>query len=347
MDYRDFVEIAKEELPERLPESLWGAVIDDAKVDKLQGQSYEGIRVIPKDSIVSMSVDLQPYFEMAIQGMPMGEVLNGIADRIDSVFAEQPDFSLDMLDDYEKMKERLTVQLVGREANEEMLQQIPHQDMEDLCLVYRVNVQKSGDFIASFLLTNEALRRLGIIEEQLHQDALVQTLKQEPFEIKTMAEMIKEMAGEEVEVGDDLPLYVATNQSRMNGAAVLMYPDFMEKAAEVVNDSFYVLPSSIHEIILVPENSGPDMEELQMMVQEVNATQVSPQEQLSDYVYHYDTQECVFERADNFLKRMQEKEQSKEVRKDSVLADLLEHQKECAEKPRKDTGMYRVKEATL
>ncbi len=80
----------------------------------------------------------------------MGEVLNGIADRIDSVFADQPDFSLDMLDDYEKMKERLTVQLVGREANEDLLQQIPHQDMEDLCLVYRVNVQKSEDFRASF-----------------------------------------------------------------------------------------------------------------------------------------------------------------------------------------------------
>ncbi len=84
-----------------------------------------------------------------------------------------------------------------------------------------------------------------------------------------------------------------------------------------------------------------------MMVQEVNATQVSPQDRLSDYVYHYDNEECVFERADHFLKRMQEKEQSKEARKDSVLADLREHQKECEEKPRKDTGMYRVKEATL
>ncbi len=55
-----------------------------------------------------------------------------------------------------------------------------------------------------------------------------------------------------------MPLYVATNQSRMNGAAVLMYPDFMEKAAEVVNVfMFYLLHSC--KIILVPENSGPDV----------------------------------------------------------------------------------------
>lgn len=347
MDYRDFVEFVKEELPERLPESLRGAVIDDAKVDKLQGQSYEGIRVIPKDSIVSMSVDLQPYFEMAAQGMPMGEVLNGIADRIDSVFAEQPDFSLDMLDDYEKMKERLTVQLVGREANEEMLQQIPHQDMEDLCLVYRVNVQESGDFRASFVLTNEALRRFGITAEHLYQDALMEAVKQEPFEIKTMAEMIKDMAGEEVDVGDGLPIYVASNQSRMNGAAVLMYPDFMEKAAGVVNDSFYVLPSSLHEIILVPETTAPDVEELEMMVHEVNVTQVSPQDRLSDYVYHYDKEERVFERADHFLKRMQEKEHRQETKKHSVLAGLHECRKECEERPRKETGAHRTKEASL
>ncbi len=73
MDYRDFVEIVKEELPERLPESLRGAVIDDAKVDKLQGQSYEGIRVIPKDSIVSMSVDLQPYLKWLLRACQWGK----------------------------------------------------------------------------------------------------------------------------------------------------------------------------------------------------------------------------------------------------------------------------------
>ena len=93
-------------------------------------------------------------------------------------------------------------------------------------------------------------------------------------------------------------MYIATNEDRMNGASVLAYPDFMETAVECLNGSFYILPSSIHEVILLPEKSGFDVQELQMLVRHVNATEVAPKERLSDHVYHYDRKKRLFKRAD-------------------------------------------------
>ena len=101
-----------------------------------------------------------------------------------------------------------------------------------------------------------------------------------------------------------------------------------------------MIPSSIHEILLVPDNGEVQAEGLKEMVQEVNATEVSPEEKLSDNVYHYDSKEHIFELAEKFEARQQEKEAAideKAEDRGSVLKDLKDKQKETAAKaPAKD-----------
>ena len=349
MDYREFIEMVKEDLPERLFGPLQGAAVEDIVAEKLQGQSYEGIRIIPEDSIVSIMMDLQPFFQMINHGNLYEEVLDAIAERADLACKEYPDVSIDMLKDYEKMRENLTVKLVGHEGNEQMLQKIPHYDMEDLSLVYQFKFPGDEGMTASILITSDMVKKFGITEEQLHQDALRQAVQQSPLILQTMEEVIREITGGMVDAKEMVPTYVASNKSRTNGASVLMYPDFFKEAADLLKESFFILPSSIHDLILVPagEDNLENVRELQQMVREVNATKVRPEERLSNYVYHYDISEKIFERVDKYMERKREQFQNREKGADSVLSALHNHQKECMERPKKEIVSHHRDEAVL
>ena len=149
-----------------------------------------------------------------------------------------------------------------------------------------------------------------------------------------MGQDVFEMMGMPEE--QDEMMYVATVPDKNSGAGVLAYQDFMDQAAEKLGGDFYILPSSIHEILLVPDNGEKAADELRAMVKEVNATQVRPEEKLTDNVYHYDSREHVFELAEKFEARQQEKEMQAEEKSEehgSVLKDLRDKQKEVAAKP--------------
>ena len=81
----------------------------------------------------------------------------------------------------------------------------------------------------------------------------------------------------------------------------------MENMGELLGNDFFILPSSIHEMLILPDDGQVDAEMLKDMVKEVNATQVAPEERLTDDVYHYDTKDHVFEKADRFAERQKEK----------------------------------------
>ncbi len=84
------------------------------------------------------------------------------------------------------------------------------------------------------------------------------------------------------------PMFVATNTRKLNGAGVMFYNGLLRSFAQKIGKSFYILPSSVHELIFVPDNGGLDAGYLGMMVREINGTEVLPNEVLSDHVYRYD-----------------------------------------------------------
>lgn len=87
------------------------------------------------------------------------------------------------------------------------------------------------------------------------------------------------------------PMHVATTENSCFGAGIIAIPDFLEDAAEKMHGDFYILPSSIHEIILIPADCGVDASELRDMVYDVNKVEVSEEEKLSDNVYFYSAAE--------------------------------------------------------
>lgn len=261
-----------------------------------------------------------------------------IADGLDRA----PAIDVSALMDYENMKEKLSVEVISADANADLLANVPHDRMEDLAVVYRFVMESSEDGRASILVTNNLMDRMGVSHEQLRSDALENSPEIRPVVIMGMNEVMKEMMGPEVYemfgIPDDAEetMYVATVPDKNSGAGVIAYQDFMDQAAERVGGDFFVLPSSINEILLVPDNGDMTADALRDMVKDVNAKEVSPEERLSDNVYHYDSKDHVFELAEKFEARQQEKKteiDEKAEEKGSVLKDLKDKQKEAAAKP--------------
>ena len=149
MTYEEFMNAVIEQLKENYPE----ANIEETHVEKLQGQSYDGISILEKNMSMKAVYDMHPYY----QNMQQGEPIHVIVERIQDSYHEsrQRMFAGDMsmLGNYETMKAFLTVQLIPQKGNEGRLKEIPHKRMEDLALVYRMQLPWDKEN-SSLLLSN-------------------------------------------------------------------------------------------------------------------------------------------------------------------------------------------------
>lgn len=344
MDYKKFEDNVRMDLPKSLLGTFPHISVEPAEVTKLQGMSYSGISVRQDGSQMSMTVNLDSFYRDYESGAVYEDVLQGITDYVVTHISQTPEFDLDMLKNYESMRPYLTVQMVEKNRNAEKLAEIPHEIVEDMAVVYRFQLGDLPDGKASVLITNPMLEHYGITQEQLHQDALEMAQRSEPLSIKNMDEIMYEMTNGFMGSLDEAcsPMYVATNASRMNGAAVMNYPDFMEQAAEKLQGSFYILPSSIHELIMIPDSFEMRSAELKAMVTEINASEVRPEERLTDNVYHYDAIAKVLEQAEHFEQRMENKQERK-----SVLGALGEKKQACQMQESKPRSQNKREEPAL
>lgn len=346
MDYETFKQEFAEDIKEKLSQRGYGDVMTSFHDIEKTNQNYEAISVVQAGSNIGVNFNIENAFASYEHTGDYEGVLASATGVIVGGLDQIPAVDVNVLMNYEVMKEKLSVEVISADANEELLAKVPHDRIEDLAVVYRFIMESNEDGRASILVNNDLIERMGVTHEQLRADALENSPEIRPVVIQGMNEVMKEMMGPEAYemfgIPDDTEemMFIATVPDKNSGAGVLAYQDFMDQAAEKIGGDFYVIPSSIHEILLVPDNGEVQAEGLKEMVQEVNATEVSPEEKLSDNVYHYDSKEHIFELAEKFEARQQEKEAAideKAEDKGSVLKDLKGKQKETAAKtPAKD-----------
>ena len=203
----------------------------------------------------------------------------------------------DVIADYREIRNRLIIDFVPKNRD---LTNVPHGKMADLNYVCKAMMK---NFMV--LINNTLLNKYGITEAQLFHDAFENVQRTRPAVITGMSEVLlpQDLPGDDDSLGDDEILFVATTPDRVHGAGVIAYPGFLDKAAERLGGDFFVLPSSIHEVILARDDGNLDAGELSALVREVNSTEGLPEEQLSDNAYHYDSREHVFELAEQFKAR--------------------------------------------
>ena len=336
--YDEFLDFAKDAARVIAPD----AEIKTQKVDKLQGESYVGISVRPENSNAAVTMDLHTLFDKVRENPKrLAAVMSEFLSTLDEAIRNIPKIDADRLTDYERVKDQRVMQVIPVEPNRERLSQIPHKTIEDIAVVYRIDVSDDRHQNASSLVTNTMLECFGVTPEQLHRDAVASQMGHCPPTLRNMSDVMAEMTG-----GSDFldmpesPLWVASVEGGIHGAAAVQIPEFMDQAAEKLGGNFFALPSSIHECLFVPDNGEFRRPQLEEMVRSVNAAEVSEADFLSNSVYHYDAAARIFEKAATFESRVAEQStvyeagtpaspsaESTEVQKETITVLLVEPEK--------------------
>ena len=243
-------------------------------VTKNNGTRRTGILFKQEDSNLAPTIYLEEFYQKYLKGQQVPD----LADSICSIYQEirvKKTCDCQNLFDFNHVKEHIVYKLIRRDANEELLKQIPYEPFLDLAVVYYIQIDNTRFGSAAIQIRNEHLRYWRVEKEEIRRLAGKNTPRIYPVQIQQIVRF----------------MYVATNEQCSLGAAVMRYPDFREKVRGMIGEGFYILPSSIHEVILVPESFGLEPERMAEMVKEINQTGVAPEEVLSDSVYYFDGEE--------------------------------------------------------
>lgn len=198
-------------------------------------------------------------------------------------------FSNVFTQDKEHILERVEYRLVNKALNKKLLIEVPHKDFLDLAVMYNVIVNKDESKSATFLVNNEMIEALEINHEELEEAARRNTEKS-GFKKTNMIDIMENINGVKVknkEADYAMPMYVLTNDMGHNGANVMLYSNLFNELSDEYGSDLYVLPSSVHEVIVIPVLPDADPVILKMIVAEINRTEVSKEEILSETVYKW------------------------------------------------------------
>lgn len=200
----------------------------------------------------------------------------------------------------EGVRDRIIYKLVNYGKNEKLLGEIPHIRFCDLAAVFSLPVDLHNGYQMSATVTNECLERWGIDAETLFGIAGANTRRLFPASVKTMAEVMREIVSGSMgeEQGEDFlnehfsapqacPMYVMSNRVGIYGAAVVLYDGELSRLASALGRDLVILPSSVHEVLVIPYNEKLVMGDLREMVRHINESEVPEEDVLSDNVYWY------------------------------------------------------------
>lgn len=325
MNFNNFVEEVTGNIQLFLPEDYMDAEVSVTGNQKLN-ENYLGMVVRKEDQSIAPTINLNRLYE-SYQDNP-GMTMEAVCRQVADVIVDTPEMiDLNKIMDYDIAKNNLFIRVSSAEANKEMLKNVPHQLMEDLAITYHISVGMDREGLSSTIISNEMMEQYGITQEQLHEDAMKSAASILPPDIATIGAKMNNLIGdslalltsEEREMMQNIlrddeqnPMFiVVTNKAQINGAGAIFYPEVMENMGYLVGGDFFILPSSVHETLVLPDDGEMDAQSLKEMVEEVNATQVLPQDRLTNEVYHYDTKNHVFEKANRFEERQKEKDTQK------------------------------------
>ena len=331
MDYQEF----RKELIAQFEKQIYQLGLDVKlgfqDVMKNNGVSMDGF-VLKGNSNVSPVVYVNQLHQEYENGTDVREMVRKILQDLERNPVIQS-LDVDQCMNWERVKETVIFRVVGSEENQGYQEDYPCRHEEDLLLTYQVLLKVDEEGLASYAITDLIQKRMGVTEDELYRAAISNMPRLLPPFFENMNDTIEKMffdqSLEETESLDIVlekmqkedGMYILSNAEKHYGAAVAFYPGVMDKIAQAFDRDMVVLPSSVHEMILLPYVPGVDLSDLKTMVAEINQTQVKPEEVLANQVYVYDKAEKKLIIGDEWGKRKLKKElQSKPSLKDSLKA---------------------------
>lgn len=317
MSFNKFIEEIKHMVKKYLGKNV---KVEEKTVLKNNGVYLTGIVIMEGQTNCIPNIYLNGYYEQFKEGRCLRDIVYEIAKYYEQHKVSKH-INMDCFSDFEKIKNSICFRLVNLEKNEELLKQIPHIPYLDMAIIFYCVIQNEYIGSGSILIRNEHLEKWQVNTEMIQKLAFFNTKELFKGEIMPMEDVIcsmikrrmiaeieksiKSQMDSEMKVTEEMvepivkellcniyseakgpKMYVVSNSDRNFGAATILYDSFLEDFAKKTMKDYYILPSSIHEVILIPvENEENEVERLKSMVYEVNHTELSAEEILSDSIY--------------------------------------------------------------
>ncbi len=292
MTYEEF----KKSVVERVKEVVGTQAVEIHTLTKNNNVERDGLVIRENNINITPTIYLNSYYEMLEKGTEFEKIIESIIGCYE-VSKLNEDFDLSFISDYSQVKDNIIFRLVNKKMNEDLLVDVPHIDYMDLAIVFYYYIESMSGIEgqASIMIHTNQLDWWGVSIDQLMEAAIVNTPRILKISIDTIINELSHMknieASQEELEGFEFGqyMYIVTNEKKLNGASAILYKDSLQSIGRRLNSDFYIIPSSVHEVIAIPCNDFTKEQEpfLKETIHFVNKTEVSNQDVLSNNLYFF------------------------------------------------------------
>lgn len=281
LEYKEYKEKLKEMVQENLGDNI---EVDFVTTEKNNGSLKEGITLYEK------GINFIPciYLDELYQKYTVNEDIQTSVKQVLEIFETKKHVNADeVLGVWDAVKDKVSVRVVHSKWNQKRLEGMPYKRFLNLSVIFHLVLQEAESGNTTLLIHNQTMEHWGITLDILWKAAM-KNLKAEDFTIQDLTKVVSDMLGTERKEDDSIGgMYIMTNKSRCYGASALLRTDLLAGFAERMKKDFYIIPSSVHEIMLMPDDEIFGVEYLEKMLREINKTMVKEEDVLSDQVYYF------------------------------------------------------------
>lgn len=311
-NFEDFKDYVSANIKDYLSQDYKDSKMEYTHIVK-NGYEYDALIVRSnEDYDVSPLLNLTEAYNDYLNGVSLDNVIDKLADvRMNAPIPSVQNVDIkDFIMNFDNARARLSARLINTDANRNYLSDKPHKETADLSVMYTVVIKEDREGLSEAIVTNDLMNMWGVSVDEIH-DIAMNNLSEKPIVFQNLGDIVtKGMLGEEVgnldidniDVCDyTMPFFVLSNKTTNHGAVFAVEPHTMDRITESLGD-VYILPSSVQEVLIVPQSFAGDVNELAEMVRSINSSEVSPQEVLSGHIYSYDKENKMLQIVDDMVR---------------------------------------------
>ena len=262
-----------------------------------------GLSMREQDEHISCNIYLESFYDDFVEGRSLESIVNKIEQDVQEHICDIEYDIVQKVNEFDFVKDKIIYKLINTEYNHEFLKDVPHRDWMNLSIIYKIDLGEYGDHTASINVTNNLLKIWNTTEEELFALAKVNTPKRRKLCIKGLFYVVENMISNfsDTEINESFinecrqrceDMLVVTNEVMIEGAVSILYEETLEELKQRIGNRFYVIPSSVHEMLVIGEEDREGMKLfINEMIKDVNDSKVAYIEILSNNAYFYNGEE--------------------------------------------------------
>lgn len=256
-------------------------IVESISTRKNNDVVLNGISIREKETCISPIIYIDGYLNSRWTIDKIASTVYDIYDKNKIDDCSSDIFSV--ISNYDLMKKKLSLRLVNYERNQKRFEQLPHVKFLDLGVYIVLNLINDREDVAALEINDNILSLWGKSFDGVYADAL-ENLAQVELVCMSMEEFLKKMGITE-SLYDRNRFYIITNPQYLYGAAVMLNYEFMNHFSEKIQSDLVIIPSSVHEILILPAKELDETEWISSLVRYTNVSVIREEDVLSDHIY--------------------------------------------------------------